>query len=109
MSVWDCLYCCCSNRGRARWRYKRGMARAKKHNHEGAIDDYTTVIDIVETPADLRAMALYRRALLHVASGNDAQSVDDLNRLLAMDELLVNTKTMARQKLATMSPPQSPS
>ena len=54
-------------------------------------------------------MALYRRALLYVASGNDAQSVDDLNRLLAMDELLVNTKTMARQKLATMSPPQSPS
>ena len=53
-------------------------------------------------------MALYRRALLHVASGNDAQSVDDLNRLLAMDELLVNTKTMARQKLATMSPPRSP-
>ena len=54
MSVWDWLCCCCSNRGRARWRFKRGMARAKKHNHEGAIDDYTMVIDIVETPAELR-------------------------------------------------------
>jgi hypothetical protein len=47
-------------------------------------------------------MALYNRALAYVAAGDDHNGVDDLNAVLAMDAVLVNVKTMARQKLARM-------
>ncbi len=91
-----------SNRGKAVSRYKRGMAKAKKHDHDGAIDDYTTVIGIPGTPADLMAMVLYNRALVYLATGDDRKGTDDLDAVLAMKETLVNIKTMARQKLAGM-------
>ncbi len=54
------------------------------------------------TPADLIAMVLYNRALVYVASGDDRKGADDLDAVLAMNEALVNVKTMARQKLARM-------
>jgi hypothetical protein len=82
--------------------YKRGMARAKKRDHQGAILDYTSTIGLAEAPADVRAMALYNRALEHVAAGDDEKGFEDLVAVLAMDEMLVNPKTMARQELARM-------
>ena len=78
------------------------MAKAKKHNHQGAIDDYTISIGMPETPVDVKAMALFNRALVHVAAGDDRKGVDDLDAVLAMEEALVNVKTMARHKLAKM-------
>lgn len=91
-----------SGRGKALSLYRRGMVRANKHDHQGAIDDYTVTIGLSHTPTDVRAMALYNRALVHVASGNEAQGVCDLQAVLALDDSLVNIKTMARQKLARM-------
>ena len=78
------------------------MAKAKKHNHQGAIDDYTATIGLPDTPSDVRAMALYNRALVHFTAGNDRQGADDLDAVLAINETLVNVKTMARQRLARM-------
>ena len=80
----------------------RGMAKAKKHDHEGALEDYTTMIGMPGMPADLLAMALYNRALVYVAEGDDRKGAADLDAVLAMNEALVNVKTMARQKLARM-------
>lgn len=91
-----------SSRGKALSLYRRGMARAKKHDHQGAIDDYTATIDMPDTPSDVKAMALYNRALVHVAAGDDRKGVDDLDAVLAMAEALANVKTMARQKLAKL-------
>ena len=82
--------------------YRRGMAKAKKHDHEGALEDYTTMIGMPDTPADLLAMVLYNRALVYVAAGDDQKGAADLDAVLAMNEALVNVKTMARQKLARM-------
>jgi hypothetical protein len=76
------------------------MARAKRHHHEGAIDDYTTTIHMLDAPSDVIAMALYNRALVHVEAGDDRNGIDDLNAVLAMKETLVNIKTMARKELA---------
>jgi hypothetical protein len=53
-------------------------------------------------PSDVKAMALYNRALVHVAAGDDRKGVDDLDAVLAMAEARVNVKTMARQKLAKL-------
>ncbi len=41
--------------------YKRGMAKAKKHDHEGAIANYSAAIDMSDAPPDVKAMALYVR------------------------------------------------
>ena len=80
--------------------YKRGMSKAKKHDHRGAIDDYTTTVGMPDAPANVKAMVLYNRALVHVANGDFCKGADDLEAVLEMDEAPVNVKTMARQKLA---------
>ena len=72
------------------------MAKVKKHDHEGALEDYTTMIGMPGTPADLLAMVLYNRAIVYVAAGDDQKAAADLHAVLAMDEALVNVKTMAR-------------
>ena len=82
--------------------YKRGIAKAKKHDHQGALDDYTTTVGIPGVSADLMAMALYNRALVYVATGDNQKGAADLDAVLAMKETLINIKTMARMKLARM-------
>jgi hypothetical protein len=91
-----------SNHSKALTLYKRGMARAKKHDRQGAIEDYTATIGMPNTPANVRAMALYNRALVLVATGDNQKGIDDLNAVLRMDESPVNVKTRARQKLTKM-------
>lgn len=93
---------CFSHRAKALSAYRRGMAKAKKHDHQGAIVAYTTSLGIRDTPADVLAMVLYNRALAYVAAGETQKGADDLQAVLAMKETLVNIKTMARQKLARM-------
>jgi hypothetical protein len=88
------------NRESALSLYKQGMAKAKKHDHLGAIDDYTKSIDAPNTPDDVIAMVLYNRALVYAATGEDRKGVNDLDAVLAMNDAPVNVKTMARQKLA---------
>lgn len=82
--------------------YQRGMGRAKKHDHQGAIQDYTATIEMVDAPQDIIAMSLYNRALVYVASGEDQQATTDLNALLAMNAGQVNIRTMAKQLLFRM-------
>ena len=91
-----------SKRGKALSRYHRGMARSKKRDHQGAIDDYTATIGMPDAPLDVKAMAFYKRALAHVAAGNDQKGTDDLDAVVAMDGSPMNTKTMARQQLVRM-------
>ncbi len=100
MSLFSWLKCLQSNRGRALSLYKRGMAKAKRRDHDGAIEDYTTTIGMQDTPPDVRAMALYNRALVYVAGGDDPKGVDDLDLVLTLDDAPLNVKTMAKQKLA---------
>ena len=105
MNVFDWLTGHFSNRGKALSLYKRGMVKARKKDHQGAIDDYTTTIGLPDAPADVKAMSLYNRALVHVAAGDDRKGVDDLDAVLAMMDdalVMVNVKTMAREKLARM-------
>ena len=100
MNVFNWLTGRFSYRGKAVSLYKRGMTKAKKHDFQGAIDDYTKSIGIPNTPADLKAMVLYNRALAHVASGDYLRGVDDLETLLAMDGASPAVKSRARHKLA---------
>lgn len=91
-----------SSRGKAMSFYKRGMVKSKQHQHQGAIDDYTSAIGMPGTPPDVKAMALYNRALVHAAVGDDASATGDINAVLAMPQDLTHIKTEARRKLVRM-------
>jgi len=100
MNVFGWIASCFSKGGTALWRYKRGLAKAKRRDHQGAIADYTSTIGMRGMSPDVLAMVLYHRALEFLAIGDDQKGEADLRAVLAMRESLVNVKTMARQKLA---------
>jgi hypothetical protein len=101
MSVFNWLGGHFTNRGKALAVYRRGMKKARKHDHQGAIDDYTAVINTPGVSPDVKAMAHYNRALVHRATKNLATAIEDLNVILTMNVVMdnVNVKTMARQEL----------
>jgi hypothetical protein len=82
--------------------YKRGIACAMKHDQKGARDAYTAAIDMRDAPTDLRAMALYNRALLYADVNEFPKATQDLNAVLAMTVAPHQVKSAARQKLDRM-------
>jgi len=91
-----------TDRGKAMSHYKRGMGKAKKHDHEGAVHEYTLAIEMPDIPGDIKAMSLYNRALTYVAADKETEGIADLQAVLAMHEEHTNIKSMARQKLLRM-------
>jgi hypothetical protein len=87
-----------TGRGRALWRYRRGMTKARRHDHQGAINDYSAAIEMPDAPPDVKAMAYYNRALARLAE-DDPQAADDLNQVLTMKETQPSVRTEARRKL----------
>ena len=81
---------------------KQGLACAMKHDRKRAQDSYTAAIDMRDAPADLRAMALYNRALLYAASNEIPKAIQDLNAVLAMTAAPHKVKSAARLKLDRM-------
>ena len=79
--------------------YRRGLARGEKRNRKGAMDDYTSVIDAADAPADVRAMALYNRALLHVSRKDFRRATDDLQAVLAIELRRHDIKSAATRTL----------
>ena len=103
MGFFDSLVGRDTSRSKALALYKRGMEKAKKQNHQGAIDDYSAAIDLSEGPADVRAMAIYNRALVYAAAKDNSKAVDDLKRLLELPETPANVKTAAGEKLKRLN------
>ena len=91
-----------SNRGKSLSLYRRGMAKSKQHDHQGAIEDYTAAIDMPKTPGDVKAMALYNRALVYAAARQGSQATADLDTILGMPEAPPQIKAEAKRKLARM-------
>lgn len=91
-----------SGRGKALLHYRRGMDEANQQNHKAAIDQYTMAVELAAGPDDVRAMALYNRALSHAAVGNEQAAIEDLDAVLAMKESLAKIKSAARQRLGRM-------
>jgi len=99
MSFFESLIGRNSGRNKALSRYKRGMAKAKHHDRQGAIDDYSAAINLADTSPDVQAMALYNRALVLAASKDSTLATDDLKAVLAMADVPANVKAAARDKL----------
>jgi hypothetical protein len=82
--------------------YKQGLAKCEQHDAEGAISAYTAAIEVPKVPDDLRAMALYNRALLFTNVGKAASAIADLNTVLAMTGPVRGIKAAVRRRLARM-------
>jgi hypothetical protein len=82
--------------------YKRGLKCTKKHDQHGAMEGFTAAIESPGAPDDLRAMALYNRAILFAALDKFSEAVDDLNAVLAMADPLREIKLAARRRLDRM-------
>jgi len=91
-----------SGRGKALSQYRRGLERAKRQDHVGAIDDYTAAINMPGVPQDVKAMALFNRALILSSDGDDPQARNDLKLVLALAETPPEVRTEARRKLVRM-------
>jgi hypothetical protein len=86
--------------GKATAIYQRGMEKAKKRDFAGAIADYTAVIDANHSPADIKAMSHFNRALAYSAEGDHHQAHKDLEVVMAMDAAPHHIKSAAKEKLA---------
>jgi hypothetical protein len=64
--------------------YKLGLARTEKQDPEGAMDAYTSAIEQRDAPDDMKAMALYNRALLFAARGSTDHALADLQAIMEM-------------------------
>jgi hypothetical protein len=91
-----------SNRGRAVSLYRSGMAKAIRHDYDGAIADYTAAIRESNIPANVKAMVLYNRALAYSATHEDEKSVKDLADVLEMPGVPQNVIAQARQRQERM-------
>ena len=88
-----------SVRGDAMSLYKRGLACNEKKDSAGAIDAYTCAIELPNAPDDVKAMALYNRALVFAAHGAVDKALVDLHAVMELPALLTMIKLAARRRL----------
>jgi len=87
-----------SHRGKALSLYRSGMAKANKRDYAGAIADYSAAIQASHIPKDVKAMAIYNRALAYSAIQEDERAAEDLAAVLQMPGLPANVRTHAEQR-----------
>jgi hypothetical protein len=90
-------------RGRALAQIELGMSSAKNRNSDLAIKHYTDVLNLSETPRDVKAMALFNRALVYASIEKEKLASDDLKAVIAMPETFEKIKKSASDKLVRMS------
>ena len=87
-----------SRRGHALAEYRSGIEKANKHDYHGAIADYTAAIEGEDTPADVRAMATYNRALAYSAIHELKKAANDLDAVLKMPGISKKIETAALRR-----------
>ena len=90
-------------RGKATTVYKRGMEKADQRDWEGAIVEYSAVIEMDGAPGDVKAMALFNRAIAYSHAKDDSRAESDLQRVLSFDAATTQVKTAARERIKRMA------
>ena len=109
MNLMSKLFGSLTTRGRALAAYKRGMDKAGQRDLEGAISDYTVVVDMKGAPEDVIAMALLNRALAYSRAHQDDKAGEDLDRVIRMPGASKKVIHAAHEKLRRMQRRVSPS
>ena len=102
MSFLSTIFGSFSVRGKAMSLYKRGMQKADQRDFDGAIVDYTAVVEMARAPGDVRAMALLNRALVYSRAHETDKAEKDLAAVLAMPEATSQVKAAAHEKVQRM-------
>jgi len=82
--------------------YRRGIHQARRGNSQAAVDAYTAVIRIDAAPPSIRGMARFNRALALWSTGRHARAEQDMDALLAGQEVPPSVREAARDKLHRM-------
>lgn len=98
MSFTNWIKSCFSPSGKALTLYRRGMEKANKRDHAGAVADYSAALQLSQITADLQAMVLYNRALAYSAMGEDAKAAQDLTAALQIPDVPEHVKTTIQQR-----------
>jgi hypothetical protein len=85
--------------GRDEDQLRQAMDHAKNDRPKQALEIYTALIDAKGTSADVRARALFNRALAHSALNKDDRAIVDLTQLLAQPNVAENVQVAARSQL----------
>jgi|SRR5690349_2441215 tetratricopeptide (TPR) repeat protein len=88
-----------SVRGDAMSLYKKGLACSEGKDLTRAMEAYTSAIELPDTPDDVKAMALYNRALVLAASGAIDKALVDLELVMELPVPLHVIKLAARRRL----------
>jgi len=86
--------------GREEDQLRQAMEHAKGDRPKKAIEIYTSLVDSKGTSADVRAKALFNRALAYSALRDDERASADLTQVLALPNLAENVQIAARSQLA---------
>ncbi len=93
--------------------YRQGMEAANRKDHKTALEQYAAAIELADAPTDIRAMALYNRAVVHSAMHNGAEAIRDLEELFDSSGVTASVRLEAKRKLVRMdraaNKPDSPS
>jgi lipoprotein NlpI len=88
-----------SRSGRDEDQLRQAMDHAKNERPKKAIEIYTALIDSKGTSADVRARALFNRALAHSSLNHDDRALIDLTQVLAQPNLAEAVQIAARSQL----------
>src|SRR5262245_37930943 len=89
-----------SNSSRGEDSLRQAMELAKAGRPTEAIVIYSRLIDASGSSADLRARALFNRALAFSSLKDDERATNDLTQVLAVPNLADNVQIAARSQLA---------
>jgi tetratricopeptide (TPR) repeat protein len=99
MNLFKRLFTWRSTRSEALSLYRQGLARAEKQDLEAALVAYTAAINLDRAPEDVKAMALYNRALLFAIQGDSGKALADLNAIVTMPISVPGVTVAARRRL----------
>ena len=89
-------------RGRGLALIDQGIACANNAQPDFAIKHYTDVINSPKSPRDVKAMALFNRALVYTTIDKEPLATADLKAILNMPEAMTQIKKSANDKLVRM-------
>jgi hypothetical protein len=100
MNMFRTLKCWIWKEARFQALYDRGVAKAKRDDLPGAIDDFTAVIESPKAAKDLKALAYFQRALAHSRRGERVWAEEDLESVLLMPNIPSQLRVSVKERLA---------
>ena len=79
--------------------YKHGLACGESKDVQGALSAYTSAIELANAPDDVKAMALYNRAIIFTAEGATEKALTDLRAVMGLPVPLRVIKLAAKRRL----------